>query len=88
MTPEQERKLNEVVAFMKQLKRYDTIPLDVERGFAYRLKRFFNAPEGLNNAPFDAVGSPTAGMTVDTEARAAIDAIITTLEAAGILEPN
>lgn len=37
MTPEQARKLDELYAFMQQLKRFDGIPLDTHKAFQRRL---------------------------------------------------
>lgn len=88
MTPDQERKLNEVYRFVQQMKRQDTIPLDVERGLRYRLNRFFRTPDGLRNAPLTSVTSPTGGATVDTQARASIDALITRMEDLGLITTN
>lgn len=43
---------------------------------------------GAALAPGAAVPSPTGGSTVDAEARAAIDLIITRLEGFGLVVPN
>lgn len=92
MTPEQEQKLNEVYEFMKLLRTSYSIPFDVDVSFRERLSDEFvklsNYPNGLSSAPFPAVSAPSGGATVDSQARAAINSIITNLEDAGIQLPN
>lgn len=88
MTPEERRKLNEVHRFMEQMQRQDTIPFKVERGLKYRLDRFFRTPDGLRNAPLALITSPSAGATIDSQARTAIDAIITHMEDLGLIVSN
>lgn len=95
MTPAQEQKLNKVLAFMESLERHDRIPLKVSHAFEYRLKRKFalaedvvNVPPELAGAPLSQVTAPTGGVTIDGEARTAINALITRMEDLGLIEPN
>lgn len=82
MTPEQQQQLKELYDFMQALKAQTTIPFDVDRALRQRLL------EKLNNRPQTAIDSPSGGGTIDTEARAAIDSLITTLETLGLLLEN
>lgn len=45
-------------------------------------------PSQLTNAPEATITSPTGGITIDSEARTAINTIITRLETLGLVEPN
>lgn len=84
MTPEQERKLNELYDFMNSLRANPTIPYDVAE--AFKLRVGLDVPEGLTNAPVAAVSDPSGGVTQDSQARTAINAIIDALQAVGLME--
>lgn len=92
MTPEQERKLNEVYEFIQLLKNSASIPHEVDGAFRDRFASDFvtmeSIPNGLLSAPFASVSAPTGGVTVDSQARSAINNLITRIEDAGIILPN
>lgn len=44
--------------------------------------------ETMQEVPQVAITSPTGGVTIDTQARTAIDSIITTLENLKLISPN
>ncbi len=88
MTPQQEQKLNEVLAFIQSLKASATIPYDVDSAFRDRLSNIITVPNGFEDAPLASVTSPTGGATIDSQARTAIDAIITRLEDLGLVTAN
>lgn len=75
---------------MLGLGRQDKIPLNVEKAFRYRLARYFeiNLPDGFEDAPLALITAPTGGATVDAEARAAVNTVITRLENLGLVLPN
>lgn len=88
MTPEQERKLNEVYAFINNLKASSRIPFEVDRAFRERFGDIADVPNGLSDAPLTAITSPTGGLTIDSNARTAIDTIITRMEDLGLVAEN
>lgn len=93
MTPEQERKLDEVIKFMNALRNSTSIPYDVDGAFRKRLFgtttiASLGIPGNLANAPLDSISAPTGGATVDLEARAAANLIITRMEDLGLIDAN
>lgn len=88
MTPEQLQKLNEVYDFVQSLKASATIPYEVDGAFRERFKELLALPSGLEDAPLSAITSPSGGVTVDSQARTAIDTIITRLEDLGLVVNN
>jgi hypothetical protein len=84
MTPEQERQLAEVYEFIQKLNSNTSIPYEVGEAFK---KRVIYPPQ-LVNAPRAAVTAPSGGATVDTQARTAINSIITRLEELGLVIEN
>lgn len=72
------------------LKSASTIPFNIEQAFRFRLADLAvsNFPTGLLSAPFASISSPSGGTTVDSQARSAINTIITRLEDATIVLPN
>ena len=97
MQPEELLKRIELLEVeLKKLKSFATIPFETEGAFRERLKTSF-APidylpfalvTALGSTPFASITSPSGGATVDSQARTAIDTIITRLETAGIVSPN
>lgn len=45
-------------------------------------------PSQLQQAPLGSVGAPSGGLTVDSEARSAINSLISRLEDLGLINPN
>lgn len=88
MTTEQEKKLNEVCEFMQSLRDYKSIPFDVERAMKRRMDKFYAVPSGLEDAPLAKVDAPSGGVTQDSEARTALNAVITRLEDLGLIAAN
>ena len=88
MTPEQSQKLNELYEFMQSLKNSTTIPYEVDGAFRDRLKDLFSLPDGFEDAPLASVSAPTGGLTQDSEARTAINTVITRLEDLGLVLDN
>lgn len=93
MAPSLERKVNELYAFMQALKSSTTIPQPVDAAFRRRLiadlnLTSFGIPNKIKDAPRSAITGPIGGSTVDSEARGAINSIITVLEELGLVEEN
>lgn len=74
-----------------------TIPYEVDSAFRDRMQLdqyltttqlYTLLPTDLFTAPLTAITSPTGGATIDTQARTAIDDIITRLEDLGLVDPN
>ena len=85
MTPEEKQQLNELMNFMQALKNSASIPYDVDSAFRTRLSDLSaNAPAGLANAPLTAITAPSGGVTIDSQARTAINTIITDLQTLGL----
>lgn len=65
MTPEQQKQLSKVVAFMENMKRYDKIPLDVDRAITRRVARKVQSlkvsAKGANTEDVTAVTSVNFG---------------------------
>lgn len=70
-----------------------TMPKNIEDAMKDRLRldryeAVLGLPDGLFNAPEDAITAPTGGLTVDSQSRTAIVNIINTLETLGLVDPN
>ncbi len=76
----------ELENFVESLKSSTTIPFDVDGAFRKRLSDL--VPEGLSNAPLTSVASPAGGATIDSQARSAVDSLITRLEGLGLINTN
>lgn len=90
MDKDLENRITKLEKQMADLGSFTTIPFNIDGAFRERLglavlNRF---PEALQNAPLTAITAPTGGMTTDSEARTAINSIITALETVGILIEN
>lgn len=90
MTPEQQLQFQELVEFMNNMKASTRIPQDVDAAITGRLKSKGFAQikadvvRGLNTAPYGAITKPTGGVTVDSQARTAINTIIDDLKELGL----
>lgn len=82
MTPEQQQQLNELLDFKKSLEASASIPFTIDAAFSERLLG------SLKERPLSAIDSPSGGATIDINARATIDEIITALENLGLIAPN
>lgn len=88
-----QEEINQLKLEIAALKAASTIPFDTEQAFRERLRisEFVSTsslPSGLFTAPLGSITSPTGGGTVDSQARTAIDTIITRLESLGLVSPN
>ncbi len=81
----------------KKLRNEATIPLDIDR--AWRARLGFNdliqttnlasyLPTNFLDAPLGSITAPAGGVTQDSQARTAINTIITRLESLGLVDPN
>lgn len=70
------------------LESFETIPYEVDSAFRARFQTILNLPDGFEDAPLTAITSPSGGGTQDSQARTAIDTIITRLEDLGLILPN
>ena len=84
MDPTELARLEKVEAFMRALGAAASIPKDVDGAFRARFLADF--PEGIFDAPLGSISNPTGGLTVDAQARSAINSIITRLEDLGLIE--
>lgn len=91
MNPEV-KKLQEQIDILKRgldsFNSATTITKEVDGAFRKRFASVVEVPADLASAPLTAVTSPTGGSTVDSQARTAIDAIITRLEDLGLISGN
>ena len=88
MNEQEKQQLQEVYDFIQLLKRYGSLPYDFEQAIKRRLDTYYELPAGLENAPLTKVGAPSGGTTIDSEARTAINSIITRLEDLGLINPK
>lgn len=74
---------------LNKLESSSTIPFNVEQAFRDRLRDLvLDVPSALADAPLSSITSPTGGVTIDSQARTAIDTIITRLESLGLVNNN
>lgn len=98
MSPEETRqKIEAIEAEIKNLKAASTIPKEVDAAFRGRFdidslldQQELEAilPTGLLGAPLGAITAPTGGATIDSQARTAINSLITRLEDLGLIDLN
>ena len=93
MTEEERQKLDEIYEFMQMLKNSSSIPYDVDVALRDRLFDLVTVlslglPSGLTGAPLGSITAPSGGATVDSQARTAINTIITRLEVLGLVDEN
>ena len=81
-----QKQIDEIWVFLNSLKSNSTIPLEV--GEAIKARVADVVPSGLNNAPLTSITAPSGGLTADSEARSAINTIITRLEDLGLVASN
>lgn len=82
---EMERKLEEVYAFMRNMRRESSIPFEVDGAIKRRLDTRYLLKL---QAPLAAITAPSGGATVDSAARTAINSIITRMEDLKFIDPN
>lgn len=86
--------LKQEIGFLQKrlslLENSSTIPYDIEQAFRERLeiRLISDIPANLTNAPLALVTAPSGGATIDSQARTAINALITRLEDLGLILPN
>lgn len=93
MSPDIEQRLEKIERFIQALQNSTTIPYEVDGAFR---QRFFGAftltnlglPDDLDQAPRAAISAPSGGATQDSQARSAINDIITALEELGLVTSN
>lgn len=84
-----EQKVRDLETIVYLLYNSSSIPHEVEQAFRTRLAGLVpDIPDELALAPLTAITSPSGGVTVDSQARTAIDTIITRLESLGLVSPN
>jgi len=89
---ELERKVEELTNKIEMLNNSTTIPYDIEQALRERLRindfTALLALTGLFTAPLSSITAPSGGVTVDSEARTAINTIITRLESLDLVNDN
>jgi hypothetical protein len=90
VTPEQLQQFEQLKSEVSRLKEDNqrfkasaTIPYEVEQAIRDRLRI-----NEIKNAPRPAITAPSGGTTIDSEARTAINSIITALEELGLVVEN
>lgn len=88
-TEQLKRRVEELEKFVMSLTSSTTIPFEIDNAFRKRLSNMIiDVPSELSAAPLTAITAPTGGLTEDSQARTAINTIITRLETLGLLIPN
>jgi len=82
------KEITELKEELNKLRANSTIPYDVEQAFRARLADITDLPNGFENAPLTAITAPSGGTTIDSQARTAINSIITALENLGLVSAN
>lgn len=77
------KEIDAIKDILDSLRNNTTIPFEI--GEAMKARVFTGILDGI---PLGAITSPSGGVTIDANARAAIDSIITTLERLGLIQPN
>lgn len=85
-----QRQINELKTQIDAMKSYGTFPYEVDSAIQERLNiaRFEDLlllPSALQDAPLASIASPTGGTTQDTEARTAINTVISRLNQLGLI---
>ena len=94
MENEFQNRIAKIEKEIKLLKSFTTIPFEVGVAFKERLGvNAINAeidriPDSLQNAPLAEITAPSGGLIVDSQARTAINTIITRLEDLGLVSEN
>lgn len=93
MNPEIEQLKEDIKKLQEQMKFLTaeaSIPYDVAEAFRERLRirYILDLPTEFSSLPLTAITAPSGGATVDSQARSAINDIITRLEDAGIVSDN
>lgn len=84
-----EERIAQLEQEIQLLKSAAAIPYETEQAFRTRLSDLTpELPDGFDDAPLASITEPSGGITVDTEARSAINTIITRLEDLGLIQPN
>lgn len=78
-----QEQINKLKLEIDLLKNSTTIPFEVDGAFRERF-----LPDHFERAPLEAITAPSGGVTVDSNARTAINSIITAMEDLGLLKPN
>jgi hypothetical protein len=87
-----ERKVQELTSKIEMLNNSTTISYDTEQALRERLRindltALLNLT-GLFTAPLSSITEPSGGLTIDSEARTAINTIITRLESLDLVNDN
>lgn len=78
-----------LTARLNKLESASSIPFNVEQAFRARLRDLvLDVPSALADAPLGSITAPSGGLTIDSEARTAINTVITRLESLGLVNPN
>lgn len=87
---ELEQRVNKLENLINLFFSSSTLPHEVEQAFRTRLFDLSTdgLPDGFETAPLTSISSPSGGATVDSQARSAIDTIITRMEDLGLIDPN
>jgi hypothetical protein len=87
---EQSKQIETLEKMIQNMKAGGTFPYDIDSAIKERLNiarydQLLLLPSGLQSAPLASVTSPTGGATQDSEARTAINTIISRLQTLGLI---